>query len=120
MTRILALCALPLLLAACGNDRVTPAPGEAPGWPGQSPPRPSYAPLPFKDTYLPATPVQVMPPVPPGQNVPYAVPPGATAPAATAATAEGQCHQVPTVTVEGRPASTVCRQPDGSWAYLPD
>lgn len=122
MKRILVLAAAALALAAC-NDRLTPAPGEAPGWPTQSPPRPSYAPLPFQDTYLPATAVQVMPPVPPGQNVPYAVPPGAgpAAPAAAAPTTAAQpCHKVPPVNFEGKPASTVCQQPDGSWVYIPD
>lgn len=118
MQRILVLGAAALALAAC-TDRLTPAPGEAPGWPSQSPPRPSYAPLPFQDTYLPATAVQVMPPVPPGQNVPYAVPPGADATAAPAATAQ-PCHKVPPVTVEGKAASTVCQQPDGSWVYVAD
>lgn len=132
MKRILAFGAATVALAACGNDRLTPAPGQAPDWPSQAPPRPSYAPLPFKDTYLPATAVQVMPPVAPGQNVPYAVPPGAgpvTAPAAAAATAATAtepaaaapaCHKVPPVNFEGKPASTVCQQPDGTWVYIPD
>lgn len=120
MTRILwTVLALPLALAACGGGgRLTPAPGEAPGWPSPTPPRPSYAPLPFRDTYLPATAVQEMPPVPPGQNVPYAVPPGA-GPAA-APTANQPCHKVPPVTFEGRTTSTVCRQADGTWMYVPD
>lgn len=119
MTRILALVALPLALAACADDRLTPAPGEAPGWPNVSPPRPSHAPLPFKDTYLPATAVQTLPAVPPGQNVPYAVPPGA-APAPTAAAAPAPCHKVPPISFDGKPASTVCQQADGSWVYIPD
>lgn len=77
MKRLLALILVPLALAACSDSRLTPAPGEAPGWPGiGGPPRPSYAPLPFTDTYLPASPVQTMDAVPAGQTVPYAVPPG--------------------------------------------
>ncbi len=136
MRRMLVLVAASATLAACGSDRLTPAPGQAPGWPSQSPPRPSYAPLPFTDNYLPSSAVQVMPAVAPGQNVPYAVPPGAgpvAAPAAaaaaapapapapaTAATPDQVCHKVPPVNFEGRQASTVCPQPDGTWVYIPD
>lgn len=127
MHRILALVAATVALAACADDRLTPAPGQAPGWPGQSPPRPSHAPLPFQDTYLPATAIQVMPPVAPGHNVPYAVPPeagpapGAVAAPTTTTPAPAQaCHTVPPVTFEGKPARTVCPQADGTWVYIPD
>lgn len=85
MNKIVAAILCAVSLTACADQRLTPAPGEAPGWPAQSVPRPSYAPLPWTDNYAPATPVQTMPAVPPGQNVPYAVPAGA-APIAPAPT----------------------------------
>lgn len=121
----LALIA-PLALVACAEERLTPAPGEAPGWPSQSPPRPSYAPLPFTTNYAPATATQTQAPVPPGENVPYAVRGQQAAPSGSNIQwnqAGGQpqnCHAVPTVSVDGKPASTVCQQADGSWTYIPD
>ena len=119
---VLALL-LPLALAACADERLTPAPGEAPDWPSPSPPRPAHAPLPFTTNYAPSGASQTQPPVPPGENVPYAVRGGQ--PAAPAAGNgitwnPSGCHKVPTVTFEGKPASTVCPRADGSWAYVAD
>lgn len=121
---------LPLALAACAEERLTPAPGEAPGWPSQSPPRPSYAPLPFTTNYAPSSATQTQAPVPPGENVPYAVR-GGQGPAPAAGdgitwnqpgqpVATQNCHAVPTVSFEGRQASTVCQQANGQWMYVPD
>lgn len=85
------LVVLPLLaLAACGDSRLTPAPGEHPDWPQPSPPRSSSAPLPFTTNYAPMSgQVQQSPPVNAEGNIPYAVrgappvaAPGAIAPAA--------------------------------------
>ncbi|MBF0325615.1 hypothetical protein [Magnetospirillum moscoviense] len=88
MNKLAAVTLCALSLAACADQRLTPPPGVAPDWPSQSPPRPSYAPLPGTTNYQAATPVQTMPAVPPGQNVPYAVPAGAApiAPAPTTVT----------------------------------
>jgi len=116
-TLFLALLA-PLALAACADERLTPAPGEAPGWPSQSPPRPSYAPLPFTTNYTPATATQTQPPVAPGENVPYAVRGQQAAPSGSniqwnqAGGQSQNCHAVPT--------GTACQQADGTWAYIPD
>ncbi|CAA7623818.1 exported hypothetical protein [Magnetospirillum sp. LM-5] len=88
MNKLAAVTLCALSLAACADQRLTPPPGVAPDWPSQTPPRPSYAPLPWTDNYQAVTPVQTMPAVPPGQNVPYAVPAGAApiAPAPTTVT----------------------------------
>ncbi|MBC7952109.1 MAG: hypothetical protein H7Z12_09880 [Rhodospirillaceae bacterium] len=73
MKKILLL-ALPLALAACGDSRLTPAPGEQPGWPQSSPPRPSTAPLPFTTNYAPHSGTTIAsPPVNADGNIPYAV-----------------------------------------------
>lgn len=70
----LLLLALPLALAACGDTRLTPAPGEHPGWPQPSPPRSSSAPLPFTTNYAPLNGqyLETQKPTADG-NVPYAV-----------------------------------------------
>jgi len=132
MTRSLPATVLPVLallaLAACSEPRLIPVPGQAPDWPASSPPRPSYAPLPFTTNYAPSAPVQTLPAVPQGQNVPYAVPASAAPAAAAAAEAKvtwdpangPDCHKVPTVTVDGKPASVVCKGADGLWSYVPD
>lgn len=74
MRKMLFILALPLALAACADERLTPAPGEHPGWPQPSPPRPSTAPLPFTDNYAPHSGSTVAsPPVNADGNVPYAV-----------------------------------------------
>ncbi|HTH17511.1 MAG TPA: hypothetical protein VL974_12720 [Magnetospirillum sp.] len=75
MKRLMILAALPLALAACsGDERLTPAPGEHPGWPQPSPPRPSTAPLPFTDNYAPHSGTTVAsPPADANGNVPFAV-----------------------------------------------
>ncbi|MCR6630909.1 MAG: hypothetical protein NVV74_13155 [Magnetospirillum sp.] len=76
------LLALPLALAACADERLTPAPGEHPGWPQPSPPRPSYAPLPFTDNYAPHSGSTIAsPPANPDGSIPYAVRGQATTPA---------------------------------------
>lgn len=67
----LSACAV---VAACGPSH--PAPGEAPGWSEPSAPRASgSAPVPFRDQYLPTSAhnIKQLPPVPEGENVPYAV-----------------------------------------------
>ncbi|HSV28163.1 MAG TPA: hypothetical protein VLL76_01355 [Candidatus Omnitrophota bacterium] len=113
-----AACAL---LAACGPNH--PAPGEAPGWNTPSPPRGSMdIPIPFRDQYLPPSAHQIeqLPPVPKGENVPYAVRGQSVAQPAAAPAAQPDCHPVPTVTVDGKPSSTVCRNPEGGWSYVPD
>lgn len=121
--RRLALIALLLPLAACGEpDR--PAPGQAPGWPDTNPPRPSYAPLPFTTNYTVSGQVQDSPPARADGTVPYAVRGQAPAPEQALGQASSQaparaCHPVPPATqADGRVASTVCQQPDGSWAYV--
>lgn len=123
---------LALALAGCSDARLTPAPGQAPDWPEISPPRPAYAPLPFTTNYAPVSgQVEQLPPVAPGQNVPYAVrgqsaaTPAAGMPqvgAGTAASAPVQsgCHGVPTVTIDGKPSSLVCPTANGGWNYIPD
>jgi hypothetical protein len=74
MKKSLLLLALPLALAACSDQRLAPAPGEHPDWPQPSPPRPSYAPLPFTDNYAPHSGSTVAsPPVNADGNVPFAV-----------------------------------------------
>ncbi|MGE5546458.1 MAG: hypothetical protein ACM33T_06155 [Solirubrobacterales bacterium] len=113
-------------LAACSGGYTPPAPGQAPGWPQPEVPRSHMAiPLPYTNTYLPPGQVQQMPAVAPGENPPYAVRGGvvgAPTPTGGPAAAAGQpaCHAVPTVTVEGKSASTVCPNPDGSWSYIAD
>lgn len=87
------LVVLPLLaLAACGDSRLTPAPGEHPDWPQPSPPRSSSAPLPFTTNYAPMSgQVQQSPPVNAEGNIPYAVrgtPPVAAPDAVAPPTAE--------------------------------
>ena len=70
----LILLALPLALAACGDSRLAPAPGEHPGWPQPSPPRPATAPLPFTDNYAPHSGSTVAsPPADSNGNIPFAV-----------------------------------------------
>lgn len=72
--KFLLALAVPLALAACGDSRLTPAPGEHPGWPQPSPPRPSTAPLPFTDNYAPHSgTIIASPPVNADGNIPYAV-----------------------------------------------
>lgn len=74
MKSLYLLLAVPLALAACADERLTPAPGEHPGWPQPSPPRPSTAPLPFTDNYAPHSGSTVAsPPADANGNVPYAV-----------------------------------------------
>lgn len=74
MNKTLLLLALPLALAACGDERLAPAPGEHPGWPQPTPPRPAYAPLPWTDNYAPHSGSTVAsPPADAEGNVPYAV-----------------------------------------------
>ncbi|NFV80410.1 hypothetical protein [Magnetospirillum aberrantis] len=74
MNKTLLLLALPLALAACADERLAPAPGEHPGWPQPSPPQPTYAPLPFTDTYAPHSGSTVAsPPADANGNIPYAV-----------------------------------------------
>ena len=75
MTKSLLIAlALPLALAACADQRLAPAPGEHPGWPQPSPPRPSHAPLPFTDNYAPHSGGVVgSPPANPDGSIPYAV-----------------------------------------------
>lgn len=74
MKKTLLLLALPLALAACSDSRLTPAPGEHPGWPQPSPPRPSSAPLPFTDNYAPHSGTTIAsPPANADGNIPYAV-----------------------------------------------
>lgn len=129
MKRALLLM-LPLVLAACAEERLTPAPGQAPGWPTQDPPRPSYAPLPFKDTYLPVNPVQTLPAVPPGQNVPYAVPHGALpvpaaapmpapAPVAAAPVSTASPTEAPPTTPAPRAAVSADGVPPGACHKIP-
>ncbi|MEW5726246.1 MAG: hypothetical protein AB1918_00330 [Pseudomonadota bacterium] len=66
---VLAAC---LTLAACGADH--PAPGQPPGWEMPPPPRSSDSlPVPLRDQYIKPTNVKQLPPVPEGENVPYAV-----------------------------------------------
>ncbi len=61
-----------LALAACGPDH--PAPGQPPGWDMPSSPRASDSPpVPFRDQYVKPATVKQLPPVPEGENVPYAV-----------------------------------------------
>lgn len=113
--RMLIALALPLALAACGDSRLAPAPGEHPGWPQPSPPRPSYAPLPFTTNYAPYNgKVLVSPPANADGSVPYTVRGGETA----AASGQMSCHPVPPASFEGKTATMVCQQPDGSWVYV--
>jgi len=64
-----------LSLAACADERLTPAPGEHPGWPQPSPPRASDSlPIPFMTQYAsPSGTIQMSPPARPDGNVPFAV-----------------------------------------------
>lgn len=68
----IALVAAALLAACSDAPPPPPAPGEKPGWPQPTPPRPSSAPLPFTTNYAPLSgQVEQLPPVPKGENVPY-------------------------------------------------
>ena len=74
MKKLLLLALLPLTLAACGDSRLTPAPGEHPSWPQPGPPRPSHAPLPFTTKYAPLNGQYLETQKPNAEgNVPYAV-----------------------------------------------
>lgn len=87
MLRALAFAVLAAgALAACSDAPPPPAPGEKPGWPQPSPPRPSSAPLPFTTNYAPLSgQIEQLPPVPKGENVPYyAVPTAGKTPEPTA------------------------------------
>lgn len=82
MTKLFLALALPLALAACAEDRLTPAPGEHPDWPQPGAPRPAHAPLPFTTNYAPhAGSTIASPPMDGNGNIPFAVR-GHTAPAA--------------------------------------
>lgn len=72
MTKTLLLLALPLALVACAEPRLTPAPGEHPGWPQPSPP--GRVPTPFSDSYAPHSGTTIAsPPADANGNIPYAV-----------------------------------------------
>lgn len=69
------LAVLSLAVAGCNADPQRPAPGQAPGWPTDAPPRGAGAvPLPGTEMYLSQPePVFTLPAAKPGRNVPYAV-----------------------------------------------
>ncbi|MBI5163768.1 MAG: hypothetical protein HY985_07680 [Magnetospirillum sp.] len=116
MSRLAAagLAVLSLAVAGCNAEPQRPAPGQAPGWPTDAPPRGAGAvPLPGTEMYLSQPePVFTLPAAKPGRNVPYAVaaPDGSgylAAPYAPVPVPQAKAVEEGKVTAEAEPAAPV-------------